>query len=118
MGARQTRLISRTTTIANGETASSVLAIPASQRAVGIVFGPMTGTAVTVTGSLTSDGTFYPLSALNTAVSFTVDGTGKFIGFTTDVASAFQAATFVKFTSGSSEGAARTITVLCVGREE
>ena len=110
-------LASVTTTIANGGTTSSVVPIARQQRVVGVVFGPMTGTAVTVTASTTSGGTYYPLSALNTAVSFTVDGTGKYIGFNADTANAFEAAQFIKFVSNGTEGSARTITVLLLGRD-
>lgn len=104
-------------TIASSGTASAEAVIPRAYRAVGIEFPAMTGTAVTVSACSVSGGTFTPLSALNTAVSFTVDSTGKYIGFTADVAAAFQSVSFFKLTSGSTELAARTIYVQCVERE-
>ena len=101
-------------TIASGQTVSNVLEIPHGYALAGFRFPAMTGTTVTIQAgeSTTSlaDGYVVNGASVNTKVSLTVDGTGRYILL--DNVRGFR---FIKVTSGSTEAADRTIYPILVG---
>lgn len=104
-------------TIASGQTTSAEVALPPTYRVVGIEVPAMTGVALTVTAADAAGGTFRNLYAGSNQVSLTVDGSGRYIGFTADLAAAFDSVRWLKLVSGASEGADRTLTLVCAGRD-
>ena len=98
--------------IASGQTVSSVANLANGQTLVGLILpAALTGTTITFQRCDTADGTFVPIYSMDGASVYgIVAGTSRYVPVQPDV---FSGVPFVKVVSGSAEGAARTIGLVC-----
>lgn len=106
------RIIKKDAVIANGGTTSGQVNVPDGHELVGIYAPVCTGTALTLTASKTSGGTFLAVkNAADSAISHTISGTAHYIALDSTL---YRGLEFIKLVSGSSEGADRTFTCVFV----
>jgi hypothetical protein len=100
-----------TATIANGATTSSAISVRSYSLFQLLLPAAFTGTTITFTTSGDYAGTYQALyDNTGTAVSLTVAA-----GRNLDLPSALASSAFFKIVSGSAEGAARTLSIVCKG---
>jgi hypothetical protein len=103
--------VTRTATIANGQTLSSAIVLNGFTPVSILMPAAFTGTALTFQGSLDGTNFFDVKKSDGSALSYTV-AQGTFVALDPTL---FQGMTAIKLKSGSAEGGARTLTVAVKG---